>query len=293
MVKDIGDELLGWLRTTGYPFQLQAGRALQAAGWHVNHSRWYRDPASDKHRELDLQAVTGAVRGGEAHLSFSLSIECKTSTALPWVALSSRPDGAGRSFLASAPGLMTHRFVLAAQALELALPDLFPASTLYADSLVSGFVESDYVTGTNGPKKRKPAKEQSDPTSPHSSLLQAVTAASALDAELFNLAIGNRPEIATATVVLPVVLLRGRLFSYAVDTQLRDALTEVGSALVSVPTDSEAGSTVVAVLTEGAAAPLWEPMCRAAHGFCAAALPHAGRIANALTMSDQQIIEQI
>src|SRR5882762_3786573 len=103
MPKDIGPELLKWLRRTGYPFQLQAGKALQAAGWHVNYSRWYRDPNEDKQREVDLQAITGGARSGEATLLVSLIIECKT-TLSPWVGLLSRRDGGGRSFVASAPG---------------------------------------------------------------------------------------------------------------------------------------------------------------------------------------------
>src|SRR5690349_3272209 len=108
MADDIQQKLLKWLRRTGYPFQLRAGKALQAAGWHVNYSRWYRDPKEDKHREVDLQALCGAVRVGESSLFLSLCIECKTSPS-PWVGLLSRSGDRGRSFPASAPGRMTRR----------------------------------------------------------------------------------------------------------------------------------------------------------------------------------------
>ncbi len=285
-------KLLEWLRTTGYPFQLHAGRALQSAGWHVNYSRWYRDPVTSKLRELDLQALIGAVRPGESSLFFSLVIECKSSSSQPWVGLSSSKDGGGRSFLASAPGGMTRSFALAAQFLELTVPQLLPSDTLYADSVIAGFVEDPPGDQSPSSKRGKP-KEQSDPTSPHSALMQAVSAASALDTEFLNTALTARPEIATATALLPVVLLRGRLFAYTVAADLQDELLEVGALLVSVPTDNEDRSTLVAVLTEEGAKAVWKPMLTAAHQFCVSALPHARRIANALTVSESEMEKNI
>ena len=291
MSKDIRQDLLKWLRKTGYPFQLQAGKALQAAGWHVNYSRWYRDPNTEKQREVDLQALTGAVSIGQSSLFFSLCIECKTSIS-PWVGLLSRRDGDGRSFLASAPGLMTSRFVHAAQVLEIALPNLLPLGAQYADSIVAGFVDDSEDKNGQKSTKRK-VKGNTDPTSPHSALLQTVSAASILDAELFNTALEVRPEIANATIVLPVLLLGGRLFAYGVDDQLKDDLSEVDALLVSVPTDNEYNSTLVAVLTESAGAAIWKAMYTAAHDFCVAALPFARRIANGLTLTEKQMTEQL
>jgi hypothetical protein len=62
---------------------------------------------------------------------------------------------------------------------------------------------------------------------------------------------------------------------------------------VSVPTDNEDHSTLVAVLTEQAAAAAWQSMWMAAHGFCVAALPLAPRIADALTMSEKEMAEHL
>jgi len=291
MPKDIRQDLLKWLRRTGYPFQLQAGKALQAAGWHVNYSRWYRDPNEGKQREIDLHALTGAVSLGQASLFLSLCIECKTSTS-PWVGLLSRRDGAGRSFLASAPGLMTRRFAHAAELLEIDLPKLLPAGIPYADSIVAGFIDDSEDPGPEKSTKRK-VKPNTDPTSPHSALLQTVSAASALDDQLFNTAMEVRPETANATIVLPLLLFSGRLFAYGVDDQLRDDLTEVDALLVSVPTDNDDDSTLVGVVTEQEGAAIWKSMYTAAHDFCVAALPFARRIADALTLTEKQMAKQL
>jgi hypothetical protein len=291
MPKDIRQDLLKWLRRTGYPFQLQAGKALQDAGWHVNYSRWYRDPNTEKQREVDLQALTGAVSIGQASLFFSLCIECKTSIS-PWVGVLSRRDGGGRSFLASAPGLMTRRFVHAAQVLEIDLPNLLPSGIHYADSIVAGFVDDSEDENGQKPPRHK-LKGNADPSSPHSALLQTMSAAAILDEELFNTALSVRPEIANAAIVLPVLLFGGRLFAYSVDDQLKDDLTEVDALLVSVPTDNEDNSTLVAVLTERAGAATWNSMYTAAHDFCVAALPFARRIADGLTLTEKQMTEQI
>jgi hypothetical protein len=288
MSEELLPRLLNWLRQTGYPFQLHAGRGLNAAGWHVNYSRWYKDPESDKYRELDLQAITGAVQLGSASLFLNLCIECKVVVSKPWIGLSSRKDGGGRSFVASAPGLMSRRFAFAAQLLEVALPILVSAETTYVDSIVAGYTpKADKGSNKNKPSAR--AIAQPDPTSPHSALMQAVSAAKAYDSELLGIAITALPELATATIVLPVVLIRGRLFVYTVDEELRDDLSEVGSCLVSVPTENEDKSTLVAVLTEDFAAQAWPKMYSAAHDFCQAALPYATRIANALTMSEREM----
>lgn len=48
---------------------------------------------------------------------------------------------------------------------------------------------------------------------------------------------------------------------------------------------------MVAVLTETHGQEYWKAMYDAAHAFCVALLPNAVRVANALTMSEKEILE--
>jgi hypothetical protein len=54
--------------------EMAAARCLRAAGFGVQHSRYYTDPVTGKTRQYDLRALKGGVHG---NLQFYLSLECK------------------------------------------------------------------------------------------------------------------------------------------------------------------------------------------------------------------------
>jgi hypothetical protein len=248
------------------------------------------DQETEKYREVDLQAITGAGRAGEASLWLWLSIECK-STKSPWVGLVSRRDPSDRSFVASAPGIMTRRFALAAQALGIPLPRLLPAETVRAESVISGFA-LDKEEDQSVRRGKAQVKTDHDPTSPYAALQQVVNAAKHYDLSLFRNAIEAREQLKTATMVLPVVLLKGPLFAYSVAADLQETIEAVDCLLVSVPTDNEDNSTLVAVITEEFGKDNWDGMRSQSKDFCKNGLNFAGRIANALTMNDRDIVEK-
>jgi hypothetical protein len=74
-----------WLRTEGYPTELNAAAILRAVGFEVRQGMHYIDPDSSKSREIDLVCLARDPRG-IAQLSFVA--ECKSS-AKPWIVFTS------------------------------------------------------------------------------------------------------------------------------------------------------------------------------------------------------------
>src|SRR5437764_1147187 len=93
MTTDLQSKLLSWLATEGYPFELRVGRALHDAEWDVFHGRHYLDPDTAKLREIDVHAAFGPYVGdtrGLGMVSINLVIECKVTSAKPWIVFTSR-----------------------------------------------------------------------------------------------------------------------------------------------------------------------------------------------------------
>lgn len=159
MADDIKEKLLNSLHQTGYPFQLHAGRQLQAAGFRVSFSRWYKHSAG-KHREIDLHALAAASSPGGGFISAALAIECKTTQHR--VGLSATRSTQYRSLLAAAPGTGTRRVGLAAEKLGIPIPSLFPPSTPYVESIIAAHTPT--AAKGRAPKLGKPV---SRPIRPH------------------------------------------------------------------------------------------------------------------------------
>ena len=83
-----------WLTKVGYPFELEAGRALRDAGWEVEQGHLYRDPLEDKTREIDVYArLAVGSRDPPVAAKVSLAVECKSSTDKPWIIFTSYQTG--------------------------------------------------------------------------------------------------------------------------------------------------------------------------------------------------------
>src|SRR5690349_14780436 len=115
MEPETSAKILEWMRRTGYPLELEVGRRFQAAAWHVNYSRWYRDKSTEKARELDVQALVGAVDGSRASVFLSLCMECKSTKEKPWVALSSGLTLGDEGLLSCAIGYVSRMTLVAAR----------------------------------------------------------------------------------------------------------------------------------------------------------------------------------
>jgi hypothetical protein len=269
MTSDLHDKVIAWLHKTGYPLELRVGRRFQAAGWSANYSRWYQDLTSNKQRELDVQAIVGGVNINQASVFVSLCLECKTS-GLPWIGLSS-----GQTLGASGPldfsiGGLSRLTLIAGLTEKVPIPIVLDTDTPRVGGLVQALTE------------KGERKDETSPSAPYSALLQARSAALALDKDYKAMAAEVASQIATAAVFLPMVVLDGTLLFYSLEPDLHENLVEVDTLVVSVPGDTENQAALVPVVTERFAESMATRLFPSAHDFCVAMLPHARTVADAL-----------
>jgi hypothetical protein len=83
---DLRQKVRGWLDREGYPFELRVGQQLRRAGFFsVQYGRYFRDPETEKWRDIDLVAAGLSESdfpdsGGQArppHVGVRLVVECK------------------------------------------------------------------------------------------------------------------------------------------------------------------------------------------------------------------------
>jgi hypothetical protein len=92
------DGVKKWFARHGYSLELQTARQFQRAGFDVAHGAFYRDPESDKPREIDVVATKDAL-GGTWWIRVTFVIECKSGQNQSWALLgspASSVDGIGR-----------------------------------------------------------------------------------------------------------------------------------------------------------------------------------------------------
>jgi hypothetical protein len=78
------DKIKLWIRDSGYPLEMATARTFWAtSALHVDSGKFYRDPSSDKVREIDVVATWRGLGFG-SWISFLFVIECKSGTD-PWV----------------------------------------------------------------------------------------------------------------------------------------------------------------------------------------------------------------
>lgn len=270
-MSDLKAKVLDWLQNkTGYPLELRIGKQFEKAGWSVNYSRWYKDVISDKNRELDVQAIAGSVIEG-ASIFVSLCIDCKTSNAKPWVGLSSGLTVGKQGSLSFAIGSLSRMTLIGAVTEGVELPSVVPPGTLRVGGVVQAFTK---------------AQEEGSATSPYAALLQARSAALALDREYRAVALEVSGELKTAAIFLPVVIVDGPLFSYSVSQEIDDTLQPIEAFVASVPGEGESEAAAVPVLSRGYAEQHCASLLSSARNFCGAMLPHLSKVVGAIKIGD-------
>lgn len=78
-------KVVGWLERTGLPLELKVRSAFAQRAIKVRHSEPYRDPETNKAREID---VVASVHFEDSRISVHFVVECKASPN-PWVVVSS------------------------------------------------------------------------------------------------------------------------------------------------------------------------------------------------------------
>ncbi len=209
-----------WLLRQGYPLEYEAARVLRGAGFETIQGWSYRDEDEAgmvRAREIDVLAtLTGREplypQEEGAKSRFSVAIECKHMTA-PWLVLTTAHPPAWE------PVVSDWMEILVRQA-KLSTAAAFPLA----------------------PEVGFSVKTAGDKDVAHASLMQATNAASA--------ACVQRPPGSPPQWALPLVVVRGDLFTLGYDRRGRESLTEVPwCRLVWHGADAISFPTVVDVVT--------------------------------------------
>lgn len=251
------ESVLKWLREEGYPLELRVGELLRNARWLVEHAHWYEDPSTGKARELDLVARRGTSTADHSSvLTFSLAVECKTSSSA-WVVFTS-PLNLGAALRI---GRAVDEF--SNDALAVARKYKIPAPRVFGLAGNMG----------HGIAKAHSGHSKGDPTGPYAALLGAATAARQLGKESERWW-QTEPGNYQAHVVAPVVVLDGPLFEYSISDG-EEQLREVQSSRVVLAMPGLLEGFVVSLVTISQLETWVADVTEEVDRFCEAMLPHA------------------
>ena len=208
-----------WLRTQGYPLEYETARVLRAVGFRTIQGWSYRDEDETgmvKAREIDVLASLDGSEprdDADARARFSIAVECKYMTA-PWVVLTTAHP-----------------------------PDWTPVMSHWMESLIRDANVSLVEAFPLPPAVGFSVKTTAGKDAARESLMQATNAASAA---VVRGPYGGAPPEWT----MPLVVVRGDLFTLGYDNRGREALAEVPwCRLVWHGADAISFPTVVDVVT--------------------------------------------
>jgi len=78
------NRIVAWLESQGYPLEMHVARLFEQAGFDVTQSTYYIDPETDTAREIDVLARAG-ICIEETFAFLRYSIECKRAADKPWI----------------------------------------------------------------------------------------------------------------------------------------------------------------------------------------------------------------
>ncbi len=225
-------DVLLWIASNGYPFELTVARLASEVGWNVSHGDTFEDVATGKLRQGDL--TVWALRPTDdrsAYARLELSVECKRPVAAPWVAFRSKlkatremlPTLCGRGFLAVyAMNEIVQRV------------DEFPIMLLGEDPLIA-----HTVVQTMG-------KKEDPEMNPAYSGIRSATAAALASARVLDNSYlsGRKPFFLQIT--LPVVAVDAELFEYSIDSDGTPQLQSLPWCATTCPDPTRGASPAIA-----------------------------------------------
>lgn len=225
-------DVLQWIASNGYPFELTVARLASEVGWNVSHGDTFEDVATGKLRQGDL--TIWALRPTDdrsAYARLELSVECKRPAAAPWVAFRSRLK-ATREMLPTLCG----RGILAVYALSEIVQrvDEFPILLLGPDPLIA-----HTVVQTMG-------KKDDPEMNPAYSAIRSATSAALASARLLDNSYlsGGRPFFLQLT--LPVVAVDAELFEYSIASDGEPQLRSLPWCATTCPDPTRGASPAIA-----------------------------------------------
>ena len=85
----IAKKLKDWLRSQGYPLEMEVAETFKNAGFDVSQSDYYPDPETNILREIDVIARMGILVSNNIFTDISYMIECKSTNKKPWIIFTS------------------------------------------------------------------------------------------------------------------------------------------------------------------------------------------------------------
>lgn len=256
----LAPRVLNWLHEGGFPLELRVGRLLHAHGWQVHHARAYRDPVTDKSREIDLVAtksLSGKIEGKRPSVSVNLVVECKTSIDKPWV-LFHNPQNSGAVWLlirGSEYGETSALENLGRQR-SVKLPSPFDSGPVLVHGAVRAF-------GSH---------KDGDPTGPYAAVQGMLAATRALSSDTVDLVKSIRLRSVWLQMWAPLVVVAGELFCYSLNPEGSDKLDRIGTADILVPSTTEHFMDRVPVVSENSLDGMLASLTAAANQFLPAVL---------------------
>lgn len=202
--KPLESQLLDWIRTEGYPFEMQVARSLRGEANEIIQSVFYTDPTSNNPREIDVVSRFWMPFAQGSGL-IELVIECKGDTK-PWVLLSSGPHGFDLATLSQSHVATKPAWEMLMRLRE--EPEIGESSILRPALLAHGVVQG--------------LKTKNQDVA-YDAMRGVISAAVARVAET-----GEGSSIQPYfDLHLPVIVINARLFQYSVDERGDDHLEEV------------------------------------------------------------------
>jgi len=89
MTSDLTTKIAEWLKTQGYPLEMEVAHIFKDAGFEVSSAEYYVDAEEQKPREIDvLASMSVQIQGTLFQLAYV--VECKSPKESPWVSFRSR-----------------------------------------------------------------------------------------------------------------------------------------------------------------------------------------------------------
>jgi hypothetical protein len=231
---ELRQKVADWVKTQGYPLEMQTASALLKRGWHLHHSRTYEDPFTLKEREIDILAFDyHAENETTVPIIGNAVIECKWSNRDPWVLFMATT----RAFTATGYLQSTPMTISAAAIVHDLSDDIISRLPLFSE-LKEGY---QLIQA----RLNKTAEEAEATNNAHKALLQVTTAADYFAQEM------SHKADPFSTIYVPVIVLDGALFQCSLDEEGDAKLEEIEMGSV-LQLKAAGGATCVHVVRRSA-----------------------------------------
>jgi hypothetical protein len=203
-----------WLDKQGYPLEMMVARELFKNGFHSLQSSFYKDPHSEKDREIDVVGQLGFTYK-EYTVNIQLIVECKNNKDKPWITFSSHSHSINKKdFITNRPCSRIGQKYLAyisekellTNSVSFRKPDIFSYNVSQAFEKETDRTFSATMTLVNAIKYRK---EKVNSGFPH--YCEIYYPVIVLGGKLFDCSLDDNNEINVTEVSEKILLLKNNM----------------------------------------------------------------------------------